>query len=45
MPIGELITVIFTSGVSIMTTWTDVATEFIKLPVDLWSTIFNAVTG
>jgi len=41
MALAELITAIG----SIMTAWTNVATEVIKLPVDIWSTIFNAVTG
>ena len=41
MALAESITAIG----SIMTAWTNVATEGIKLPVDIWSTIFNVVTG
>ncbi|VUT24155.1 MAG: hypothetical protein MASP_00368 [Candidatus Methanolliviera sp. GoM_asphalt] len=40
MVLAELITA---SG-SMITACVEVLTEFIKLPVDLWSTIFNAVT-
>ena len=41
MVLAELITA---SG-SMITAWVKVLTEFIKLPVDLWLTIFDAVTG
>jgi hypothetical protein len=45
MAIGELITAVGTSIATTSTAWMDVVTEFIKLPVEIWSTIFGAVTA
>ena len=45
MAIAELITVVGTSTAEIMTAWTNIYAEFIKLPVEVWSTIFGAVTA
>ena len=45
MALETLVITGLTGAANIMTAWTNVAVESAKLPVDIWSTVFNAVTG
>ena len=45
MALESLVIAIINGAANSIAVWTNVAVESAKLPIDIWSTIFNAVTG
>lgn len=45
MALESLVLTIMNGTANVMVAWTNVVVESAKLPIDIWSTIFDAVTG